>query len=298
MAQAKALQSKWKTIGPSTFKEDKKYWDAFRSGCDQLFSRQNEERGEQRAELAQAVSTCNDVLQALDSLFVSDDETFRESRKQFASLKGDFQNALGSRIKKERKPLLDKFNSITRRIESRFNTLPDRKTLEAQAALNEKARVCLDLEAALLEADEGSIPGQLLSDEIQARWQALPGCGKSELDKLMAMRFDRLRELKSKAELDRLVEQTELAARRQVIELEIKANIESPEADRQIRMEIQLRQLQDSFGRHGTVTPEEHHRLAREFGLTFLCLGPLAAATREELQKRTDKAVARLGSAS
>ena len=42
MREAKELQQSWKKIGPTSYKDDKKLWESFRSACDDIFAIRNQ----------------------------------------------------------------------------------------------------------------------------------------------------------------------------------------------------------------------------------------------------------------
>ena len=65
MREAKRLQQEWKKIGPTSFKEDKQYWDDFRAACDKIFAKRNDEANVQRESHQAAENKLGEMLQAL-----------------------------------------------------------------------------------------------------------------------------------------------------------------------------------------------------------------------------------------
>ena len=66
-------------------------------------------------------------------LFEFADDEFRKSRAEYQDLAQKFSTALDPRLKQQRKRLLDQFNGLKRRIDSRYRTLPDKNWLESQS---------------------------------------------------------------------------------------------------------------------------------------------------------------------
>ena len=75
------------------------------------------------------------------------------------------------------------------------------------------------------------------------------------------------------------------------IAAEILANQETPEADKALRMQVQLKQLKQSFGSRDTKSAAQQ---LSELEVQLLCLGPLEAKTRKACLERLQKARATL----
>jgi exonuclease SbcC len=286
MNKARDLQAEWKTIGPSFFKDDRKYWEEFRAACDALFKERDEARKALKSNIESALKSSNDILRQLEEMFALEEEPFRQSRELFPSLQRDFNQAFSPQIKKERQQLLNRFNTLTRKIEARFKKLPDRKQLQALNALQARAQLCLELENRLLTSTDDEVLQTHLKDIDPERWQQLEHSGNPDLDKAMESRWKALFTLKTMSRLSKLTEELDQTARRQVVEAEISAHLDSPEHDKALRMELQLNQLTSSFGKASTDTSSSREREARELQLRFLCIGPLSHQMRSELEPR------------
>ena len=80
MSEAKRLQQQWKKLGPTSYKEDKKFWEDFRAACDKIFAKRNQQTAESRKHLQQAESSLENILQSMASQFTLDDDSLRNSR--------------------------------------------------------------------------------------------------------------------------------------------------------------------------------------------------------------------------
>lgn len=293
MSEAKSLQQQWKKIGPTSFKEDKKYWEEFRSACDKIFEKRNNESNQLKEELSQIESGLNDILKALSAFLELETEEFRNSRAQYQELMQKFSSDLDPRLKSQRKQLLDKFNGIKRKIDMRFKSLPDKKLLQLMAQLAQKTEFLQTLENTLAIATSDDDFIQHLNDANKTEWQSLSPTGREELDGILNQRWLSLNKLKSKAEFEKLMAQATTELRDFCIDLEIRANIESPSTDQASRMAIQLAQLKSSFGK-AKPDREENAKLAKSMELRITCIGPIDADLRDAYLQRAATAIERL----
>lgn len=293
MREAKNLQQQWKSIGPTSFKEDRKYWDEFRAACDKIFEHRNQEAKQLQSDLKACEENLNATLLQLEALTSLDDEEFRASRAQYQTLAQKFSNDLDPRLKQQRKALTDQFNSIKRKIDTRFKALPDKKLLKLKENISIKLSLLEKAESELLKGNSADGFNDAKTKLNASDWNALNGVGNDALDKLLQSRWQNLCQLKNhKAYLAMLKEQTQLF-HKQCIDLEIRANMESPEADQSVRMEIQLAQLKNAFGK-SKPDRAENRAHAKRIEIESLCWGPIEASELEPLTARLSAAIARL----
>lgn len=293
MNEAKSLQAQWKAVGPGSFKEDRKLWEAFRAACDSIFQKQEGQKREFLETIGKSVAEARRLLAALSALHGLDDEAFREARKQFSDLQREFREALDSRVKKERKELLDQFNDNVRRIEARYKRLPDRKVLQLRSCLAQRAEYCTALENRLLACADDDTLRALLEQLDGAEWGALPASGNGVYDAAIEARYQTLRQAKSLDDIRQLTRNCTDEARNLCVSLEIRANVSSPNDDQDLRMQIQLSQLKNGFGR-GIQNGEDNLKFARDVEMRFLCLGPIDTRVRSSLAARVANAVNRI----
>lgn len=80
MDEAKALQKQWQQVGITRQREDRKLWKAFRSACDAIFARRDEQRHQRLQQTGDADQTASEVLtQARAWLETGNDETAEAS---------------------------------------------------------------------------------------------------------------------------------------------------------------------------------------------------------------------------
>lgn len=279
--QAKSLQQQWKDLGPGSFKDDKKLWTDFRAACDALFARRDEAGKERKQQTRQVSTAVRDVLKNLGALLTLDDEAFSESRAQFNQLSAAFRDALTPDIKAERKALQEQFSKLTRQYEARLRATPDKKTLQLQQQVQLRADFCEALEQQILA-------GQALSadtESLEQQWQAFDKVSDEHLDQLLKKRFKQLLQAKNADALSALLAQQEQRGRELCVEAEIMLGADTPAADKAIRMQQQLNQLQRGLGRMQPGAREKAQRL-QSMELELLASGPMTTLARGNLQHR------------
>lgn len=293
MNEAKALQQRWKLIGPTSFKEDRKYWDEFRAACDKLFEQRNQEAEKLQSALKETESGLRAVLQELEQLESLEEEKFRGCKSEYQTLAQKFSNDLDPRLKQQRGPLTEQFNSIKRKIDMRFKSLPDKKFLLLQEKLAAKISLLDKMESELNEiTDQESFSDHLKTLDIPA-WNELPKVGNEALDGLLNKRWKNLSGLKTPVDYSALVTNETETLRKQCIELEIRANMDTPDSDQATRMEIQLAQLKNAFGK-SKPDRQENTKYAKQIEIQSLCFGPINADTKQSLTNRLTAAIQRL----
>lgn len=293
MNDAKALQQRWKTIGPTSYKEDKKYWDAFRAACDKIFEQRNQEALQFQQELKAIEASLNETLQELNKLLELEEEAFRACRSNYQTLMQKFSNDLDPRLKQQRKKLTDQFNGIKRKIDMRFKSLPDKKLLQLKEKLSAKLDFLEKLETNLQAITDAGKFTAYINDMENSQWDELDNVDGGPLDTLLKQRWQRLADLKSPKELSTLFDKETDKLRKLCIELEIRANIDTPETDQSTRMEIQLAQLKSGFGK-SKPDRQANKKYAKEMEIQSLCFGPLDKNASPELLKRLNAAIQKL----
>ena len=125
-------------------------------------------------------------------------------------------------------------------------------------------------------------------------WEQLPAGDENHAGELGA-RLQDLHETETLAELESRAADCEQRQRRDCVQLEIHAGVNSPQEDHALRMEMQLQQLASGFGKRGP----DNRQLAgylREAELALTCAGPLTPDARKALWQRLRKLRQRISS--
>lgn len=293
MNEAKRLQQEWKKIGPTSYKEDNKYWLEFRAACDQIFEKRNQVSNELKENLKKAEHDLAGLLQSMESLLKLDDDNFRKARSEFQDLAQKFSNALDPRLKQQRGRLLDQFNGLKRKIDSRYKTLPDKKQQQLKKIILEKVGFLIKIEDELLSAKDESQFLERHSQLDSTAWKSIESSGNKKLDSALEERMQSVAKAQSSDSIQKLAQKSESGLRSLCIQTEIRANIETPAQDQGQRMQIQLQQLKSGFGQSKPEQKENaKHAMAVE--LESYCFGPLENGHREELNQRLQGAIKKL----
>lgn len=293
MNEAKRLQQEWKNIGPTSHKEDKKYWEDFRTTCDKIFAKHNQEIDAAKTRLQETEKGLQKILASLSKICELEDEAFRGSRAEYQDLQQSFSATLDSRLRKQRNKLLDEFNNLKRKIDTRFKTLPDKKWQNLKNSITEKAQFLKNLESELFASKDNNQFKSAKAKLENGAWSELPDSGNQNFDTALQNRADSIRKASSISELLNLAYESERKIRSLCIELEIHANIDTPADDQSLRMQIQLNQLKTGFGQ---MKPDRMAiaRYAKDAELQAHCIGPLDQKTQASLFYRLEQAIKKL----
>lgn len=282
--EAKTLQQQWKDLGPGSFKDDRKLWTDFRAACDALFARRDELSKEKRQQGRSNSSTSpvKEILKSISALLALDDASFSDSRAKFTALSDAFREALTPDIKNERKVLQEQFSKLSRQFDARLRATPDRKTLQLLQQVQAQANFCREHEDLLLA-------GTLIAESaeiLEQHWQAFEKLTDETLELLLKKRFQQILKLQIDNDgLSAFAEKQALRARELCVEAEIMLGADTPAADKAIRMQQQLNQLQRGLGR-APLSPKDKTQRLQNIELQLLAMGPLVGLDRSSLEQR------------
>lgn len=170
--------------------------------------------------------------------------------------------------------------------ESKLKAAPDKKSLQLIGQARAKADFCHTLE-------QTALAGKALDDveSLSEQWQGFGKLADVLQDQALEQRFHALTHGVDAKVLKRHARDNEDKARELCISAEIHAGIDSPDADRALRLQVQLQQLKSSFGKGSGKSPAQ---LVADLDMQLLCLGPLDASVRSAFEARMAKARARL----
>ena len=293
MSEAKRLQQQWRKLGPTSYKEDKKFWEDFRAACDKIFAKRKQQTAESCKQLQQAEGSLEKILQSMATVFELDDDSFRKSRTDYQDLIQQFSTAMDPRIKTQRKRLLDQFNGLKRKIDSRFSTLPNKKAMLLKNAVLAKSKFLEQLEDKLLNSKNNEQFNELKTQLDRKAWEEIEPAENLQYEGALHDRLEKLIATVSVEDLRSLAQENEIQIRSLCIDLEIRANMDTPLEDQALRMQIQLDQLKNGFGQ-SRPDHKENLKVAMDAELLGLCIGPLNATVQKQLSQRLDGAIRKL----
>jgi hypothetical protein len=234
----KSLQEEWQKIGITHHKADRKLWAQYRSYCDVIFAKKDQQREQKRSETDEIIQATNARCAELEA---SSLELLSKSNDELKSLinetKKEAQN-LAALPAKVHEKISQRFNALTNKIEDELKLRDKQQKL---ASWKEVARKSSLLKQAYREADKQQLTeSQItnfdqaftstikLSSDIENKlngvWQALK---ENNLTSLQVINIEQAKEI--------------------CISCEIAAGIESPESDKALRMQLQVSRLSEGL---------------------------------------------------
>lgn len=233
--KVKQLQTNWKDIGRTWFKEDQSLWNEFRQACDAVFAKRQDQFNAAQAERQAILEQSQQLIDRTQKLIQLDDPTeiktqLEEVQKQFAELNLPRDQA---------KPLEQ---SMQKAVASAKDHIRN-----AQVA-REKNRwqAIYDFAKQLSAYEIACVNGQTNSDQFDSLSSHLSANANWPKTIISALQT-RLANAKNLMQTD--LENSSRQLRQLVMRADILAGRESPEEERPARMSYQIQQMQQGLGK-------------------------------------------------
>ncbi|HLS05360.1 MAG TPA: DUF349 domain-containing protein [Wenzhouxiangella sp.] len=267
--QAKALQARWQRIGSGRRRVEQALWQEFRAPIDPIFEKLGEEHAQVRAEREAAQAEYRQLVEQARAIAGDDDIEASESAAQMRALEGQWE-AVGGQPGRLREQFEKQKQAIDERLRAR--------QLEARQQEQEQLREMAGRLQALWQARLEGKP----FDELPAI--AEPAASASH--KSLAAAMEKFGDADADTDaLKSLTAENAAVAREVLVRLEFLAGLESPEHDRQARMDFQVQrlaqrmterdsapnpadeaaELEQRWYAHMPHPPDEHQDLAKRF---------------------------------
>ncbi len=274
---AKSLQSEWQQIGITLHKDDRNLWKEYRAACDEIFKRRdaaNESKQHAISEaVAQADALCEEAETLSNNADSASDKTIKELRQRFKEIsplpKKDhekltqkFESFISQLKSEQAKQKAIKENAVwleSNRVSKLIRDVAE--TLQSGGALENSAGITGEITSAL--EHEQSVNSALLDV-----WKALTEKETTEYNVISADN-----------------------AKTVCIQCEIAAEIDSPQEDQALRMQLQVNRLSQGINSqqdNGNKKDELDKHLLEWFQL---CLIP--ESVRLNLEARIDNVLAK-----
>lgn len=225
--QSKQLQANWKNIGMTPNKADQKLWQDFRIACDAVFSRRDEQRQQNKAQIEGNIELAQDIIKKAEN---AAKELGNESKEALKQCQAEFAEL--SLPKAVYVKLRQRLSNAQQQQEDSVSQAKLAKKQQTWTILADK------LMAISLKANDASQAERLYQADTESI--KLPqGIDRALLETQWTTD---LRELSSADEL-----------RDACIGLEIIAELNSPAEDQQARMAFQVKRLAQGLGQAGTL---------------------------------------------
>ena len=225
--QSKQLQAHWKTIGMTPNKADQKLWQEFRIACDAVFSRRDEERQQNKAQVEANIDIAEAIIAKAEAAAKETDsaskEILQQSQAEFAEL--SLPKAVYGKLRKRLSDAQQQQEDTAVQTKLAKNKLVWTVLADKLMAISSKASNLSQAET-LYQADNNDIklPQGIEKSLVESKWA------------------DEDNELSNTDDL-----------RNACISLEIAAELESPTEDQQARMAVQVQRLAQGLGQAGSL---------------------------------------------
>ena len=271
--KAKALQARWQQAGSGRRRIEQKLWKEFREPIDPLFEQLEEKHQERRQEQHEAVAELEALCEQAEELARLDDEQLPEAQGRLRGLSDDWHAHA-------RRPqgLEKRFAAAEETFSQRMADLRRNEREQAHQALEALAQAVQTAWRQRLEAD-GQAP---------ERPADLPPPGNDPLAGTLSEQLDRVTsDATDHDELLKLSKENAAAARHVAVEMEFLAGADTPEPDRRLRMDYQVKRLARQLGERNS-QPDlgtELEALVKRWYAAF----PMPPEQYEDLVARFDK---------
>jgi hypothetical protein len=248
--QVKQLQGKWQSIGPSIRKEEQQLWREFRSVCDAVFAKRQQQSEEFKAELEANLNSAKTLVAEVESLAELTGQALTEARKRVDEIRQEF-GGLGQFPKAHVSDINNAFNKAIDAFEQKSKD--ERVALKQQVWVNlfNANEVVNNHELALVKGKDSS------SETLQAHIDTItqwPAGGLKAIQQKIAR-------ANASADLDANLN----ALRELCIRADILTGTETPATEQALRTTFQVNQLQQNFGRKAQDVSAEFENLIFEW---------------------------------
>jgi len=280
MQAAKQLQKEWQTIGTTFYKQDRQLWKSFRSACDAVFARKDQQKAAAQAELEQHQQQAEELIKQLEQLS-QENRPAKTGLPQTQQLQQQFE-AVGELPRASGTNLQQRFDKAQQRYAACCDQQQQQLRLQQQEQLRQHAQLCQQLEQ--LDSSEANRDNAL--ETLQQQWQTQQG-----QESILKQRFQyALNSHQTDQNHKTLQKQSEtLQPQRQqlCIELEILLGIDSPQEDQAARMQYQIERLSQGLTQNQADPKSTPQQLEEQ----WYCLGPLSDPASLKLEQRFQHAL-------
>jgi hypothetical protein len=236
--RAKALQAAWKNAGRGRRKVEDALWKEFREPIDPLFEGLKQERDEQREHERAALEELKQLCERAEALAGADEDELEQAAGPLAGLEEEF-----SQHGRVPPALRKRMDAAIARHGRRIKELNEARAQAAQAHLDALAEALQQSWTARADGQTpAATPPEVPEDDP---------LGQQMLTRLVAF-------LEPDAKQDVLEDEVRRGtdrARKVCVEMECLAGLESPEQDKNLRMDYQLSRLSSRLG-EGAARPD------------------------------------------
>lgn len=272
ISQALKLQDEWKAVGPVSPQMQRRQWQQFRAPMDAVFAQRQAVRDADHAEQKEQNDQVSALLDKLEAIADLPEEQLPHAIEESQQLQQQIDEACHALPKNRQSGFIRRQSALLSTIENKQRSLPLHRRAKSYAALAALGHNCHLAETALLNGEDMPSTGIDLND---SPWKSLMQTRAEHLEKNNAELL--------RTELEDNLETLENLA----IELEILAEVDTPDAYRGQRRVWQLDMLESGNSFNDGSTPEE---LFFDILQRWYATGAVEKSVYEPLQQRLQRA--------
>ena len=286
--EAKKLQQQWKTAGRVQHTIERDLWSQFKAASDAVFARRDDINKQKTIAAQHELDNKNLIVEKIEAYCEQPIELLSNSQGTLKQLEKDFKAS--SKTSPDREAEFEKRLEIALNLYERKKDAIDKQNIISDLSLlKEKANICIKLEQAIEKSAE--IDLDTLNDQINK----IDSPKQNDWNEKINQRFQSTKELaQANNARDLLIkeasENLELK-NRMIVQLEILANIETPENSADERLKAQAQRLSDKLKGHSEESAWSSFLTSEANWLTS---GPLLEDDLVSLNHRHDNVISAL----
>lgn len=267
--QIRELQKSWQVSGQGRRRTDQEQWEGFRSACDAVFKKLDATRAEQIAKEATTLAETTAIVTELEN-FLTEFTAFENfDRARLQAIKLRWQN-MGSSDRK----LAQRYQTALQAIDKRRLQLQKEQNLARYRDADQAYRLIREVEHGVLNVNAEQTISQQLSTI------------SSEFRSVLESRWQRMQ---ANSETPILSEEALEQANQLLVEFEYLAGLDSPEFERQRRMDYQVSRL--SARLRGDATTQGAEQELTALLQEWFALPPLTHDSATQMEARYQRAL-------
>jgi len=284
--QVREAQNAWRPTVLAHHRVERKMWAEFKAACDTIYDRRRESFKARDAGYAANLEAKEAVIKRIEELASGDDAELLDSSAKLNKLRAEYAEA-GYVDRKQMSRVEKRFRDAIKKVEKRVSGIKRQQQQAQQQRLDEMAKICASAEA-LASGGSGDIAS------LKADWDKTEK-PDSKVANALSKRF----EVASKAaegdasatkQLEGAFDKNQSARERICLELEIRAEIDSPAEFSSQRMQMQVDRLAAAMGKGKGKSGDDNIATLKTDALLekWWSTGPVSPSAADQLQSRFD----------
>lgn len=272
MQGAKDLQNEWQKIGITEHKKDRALWKAFRKACDSIFAQRDAERNKIKEEASAKLNDAEARLKQASILANTQYTNLPDLESALKQVRQDLKQ-VNDVPTKDKNRFYDEYNRHIESLKEQKKALSFKDVQQKWAEAARKAEVVYKAFATSATTEESL-------DSLVPAFTS-----EHELGKTLESQFKTLWQKVAKANIEEL---GEAEAQELCIRCEIAAGIDSPSADQERRMQLQVSRLSEGLSNTVNLTREEQ---LNELLQRWYAESVVSPALREQFSNRIETCI-------